>query len=156
MTRTLIIILASFFITSISYSKIITLKDCRDSKEKSFNKEVFEDYKFVIDTEKKSVNQIYVWTDKEIQRQKNSFKEFINKRKELGQSTKHLESLLLIDKMTVGTYQVTHIDDDYVQAEMGKPSSKHYISIFFKKKTAEGKYEQPDTGLKQQYSFICK
>jgi hypothetical protein len=156
MTRTFIIVLASFFITGISYSKIITLKDCRGPEDKSFNKEKYEDYKFVIDADKKTVNQIYVWTDKEIERQKNNHQNFINKKKELGQSTKHLESLLLIDKMTIGTYQITHIDDDYVQAEMGKPASKYYISIFFKKKTAEGKYEQPDNGLKQQYSFICK
>jgi hypothetical protein len=62
---TLFTLLSLLTFTSISYSKIITLKDCYgDIKEKSFNKDVYEDYKFIIDTDKKVINQIYVWTDK--------------------------------------------------------------------------------------------
>jgi len=156
MSRLLISIITLVFISSVSYSKIISFKECRDSKERLFNKDVFETYKFVIDTDKKIVNQIYVWTDKEIERQKKYHQETINKRKDLGQPTKHLERLLLIDKMTVGTYQITYIDDDYVEAELGSPSSKHSISIFLRKKIAEGKYEDSDRGMKQQYSFVCK
>ena len=73
-----------FFNSSVSYSKIITLKDCYTDVKgyKSFDKNVYEDYKFVIDTNKNIVTLIYVWTDNEIKKQLEQVETIIKKKKD--------------------------------------------------------------------------
>jgi hypothetical protein len=145
--------------TSVSYSKIITLKDCYgDIKDKSFNKDIYEDYKFVIDTDKKVVHQMYVWTDKEIQRQTKQIQEVIKKRKESGERYQSLESLLVMDKIVIGKYNINFIDNSYVNAELDEKSNvfNQYINVILQKKTVEYTIENKQDKTKRKFTFFCK
>ena len=64
-----------FFIPSISYSKIITLKDCRYSWEKTFQNDSYEDNRVVIDSEKKTITHLIVLTDRVLHENKKFNKE---------------------------------------------------------------------------------
>lgn len=59
-----------FFLPSISYSKIITLKDCRYSWEKTFQKDLYEYNKIVINTENKNITHLVMLIDKELEANK--------------------------------------------------------------------------------------
>jgi hypothetical protein len=145
--------------TSVSYSKIITLKDCYgDIKDKSFNKDIYEDYKFVIDTDKKIVNQMYVWTDKEIQKQTKQIQDIIKKRKDSGQKYKDLESLLVMDKIVIGKYNINFIDNNYVNAELDEKGNmfNQYINVIIHKKTVEYTIENKQDKTKRKFNFFCK
>ena len=160
MKKTLLIVfLFQLTFETVSYSKIITLKDCYgDIKEKSFNKEVYEDYKFVIDTDKKVVNQMYVWTDKEIQKQTKQIQDIIKKRKDSGQKYKDLESLLVMDKIVIGKYNINFIDNNYVNAELDEKGNmfNQYINVIIHKKTVEYTIENKQDKTKRKFNFFCK
>jgi hypothetical protein len=59
-----------FLLPSISYSKIITLKDCRYSWEKTFQKDLYEYNKIVIDIENKNITHLVMLIDKELEANK--------------------------------------------------------------------------------------
>jgi len=55
MKKKILFLLIFFFIPSVSYSKIITLNNCRYSWEKTFQKDLYEENKIVIDTTNKNI-----------------------------------------------------------------------------------------------------
>ena len=112
----LITFISLLIFTSISYSKVITLKDCYTDVKgyRSFDKNVYEDYKFVVDTNKNIVTLIYVWTDKEIKKQLEEVEIIIKKRKDSGQKYEHLESLRVMDKVNTGRFNINFIDTNYI------------------------------------------
>lgn len=59
-----------FLLPSISYSKIITLKNCRYSWEKTFQKDLYEYNKIVIDTENKNITHLVMFIDKKLEANK--------------------------------------------------------------------------------------
>jgi len=161
MKKILLFILLSFFISSVSYSKIITLKDCYSELQelKSFNKDVYEDYKFVIDTDKKIVNYFYVWTDKEIKRQLQAIEDVIKRNKDKGLKTEHLESLRVMDKINAFKFNINFIDDNYIIGEIARKDKevfKNTINVFLKKKTVTYTLENTQDNTKRSYTFFCK
>jgi hypothetical protein len=159
MKKIILITFFSFFISSISYSKIITLKDCySDTKDKSFNKDVYEDYKFVIDTDKKIITNLYIWTDKEIKRQLQVIEDVIKRNKDKGLKTEHLESLRVMDKINTGRFNINFIDNDYVTGELDEKSNvfRQSINVFFQKKTVSYTMENIQDKTKRTFNFYCK
>ncbi len=66
MKKIILITFVLLIFISVANSRTITLKECYTdiSGEKSFNRNVYEDYNFVIDTNKKILTYIYVWNYK--------------------------------------------------------------------------------------------
>jgi hypothetical protein len=160
MKKIIFIIFLSFFISSVSYSKIITLKDCYTdiNGSKSFDKNVFEEYKFVIDANKKIITNFYIWTDKEIKRQLQVIEGVIKRNKDMGLKTEHLESLRVMDKLNTIKFNINFIDNDYVTGELDEKSNvfKQSINIFLKKKTVSYTMENALDKTKQSFTFFCK
>jgi hypothetical protein len=159
MKKIILLVFLSFFISSVSYSKIITLKDCySDTKDKSFNKNVYEDYKFVIDTDKKIITNLYIWTDKEIKRQLQVIEGVIKRNKDKGLKTEHLESLRVMDKLNTGRFNINFIDNDYVTGELDEKSNvfRQSINIFLQKKTVSYTMEKKQDKTKRTFNFYCK
>ncbi len=160
MKKIIFIIFLSFFISSVSYSKIITLKDCYTdiNGSKSFDKNVFEEYKFVIDADKKIITNLYIWTDKEIKRQLQVIEGVIKRNKDMGLKTEHLESLRVMDKLNTIKFNINFIDNDYVTGELDEKSNvfKQSINIFLKKKTVSYTMENALDKTKQSFTFFCK
>jgi hypothetical protein len=159
MKKIILLVFLSFFISSVSYSKIITLKDCySDTKDKSFNKNVYEDYKFVIDTDKKIITNLYIWTDKEIKRQLQEIEDFIKRSKDMGLKTEHLESLRVMDKLNTGRFNINFIDNDYVTGELDEKSNvfRQSINVFLQKKSVSYTMENKQDKTKRTFNFYCK
>jgi len=163
MIKKILIVFLSFCISSVSYSKIITLKDCySDTKDKSFNKNVYEDYKFIVDTDKKVVTLIYIWTDKEIKRQLEAIEDVIKRSKDKGLKTEHLESLRVIEKVNTGRFNINFIDSDYVVGELDEKSEnfvsvfRQSINVFLQKKTVSYSMENKQDKTKRTYTYTCK
>jgi hypothetical protein len=149
-----------FFNSSVSYSKIITLKDCYTDVKgyKSFDKNVYEDYKFVIDTNKNIVTLIYVWTDKEIKKQLEQVEIIIKKRKDSGQKYEHLESLRVMDKVNTGRFNINFIDTNYVTGELDEKNNtfKQSINIILQNKTISYTIENKQDKTKKIINYFCK
>jgi hypothetical protein len=160
MKTIILLIFLSFFISSVSYSKIITLKDCYTdiNGDKSFDKNVYEDYKFVIDTDKKIITNLYIWTDKEIKRQLQVIEGVIKRNKDKGLKTEHLESLRVMDKLNTGRFNINFIDNDYVTGELDEKSNvfRQSINIFLQKKTVSYTMEKKQDKTKRTFNFYCK
>jgi hypothetical protein len=159
MKKIILLVFLSFFISSVSYSKIITLKDCySDTKDKSFNKNVYEDYKFVIDTDKKIITNLYIWTDKEIKRQLQVIEDVIKRNKDMGLKTEHLESLRVMDKLNTGRFNINFIDNDYVTGELDEKSNvfRQSINVFLQKKSVSYTMENKQDKTKRTFNFYCK
>jgi len=149
-----------FFIPSVSYSKIITLKDCyTDAKGyKSFDKNVYEDYKFVIDTDKNIITLIYVWTDKEIKKQLEQVETIIKKKKDSGQKYEHLVSLRVMDKVNTGRFNINFIDTNYVTAELDEKNNifRQFINVILQKKIVSYTIENKQDKTKKTINYYCK
>ena len=160
MKKILLIILSFSFISSISYSKIIILKDCYTDVKgyKSFDNNVYEDYKFVVDTDKNIVTLIYVWTDKEIKKQLEQVEIIIKKKKDTGQKYEHLESLRVIDKVNTGRFNINFIDTNYVTGELDEKNIllKQSINIILQKKTISYTIENKQDKTKKIINYFCK
>ena len=164
MKKIILLIFLSFFPCSVSYSKIITLKDCYTdiTGDKSFNKNVYEDYKFVVDTDKKVVTNIYVWTDKEIKRQLQVIEDVIKRNRDEGKKTQHLESLRVMDKVMTAKFIINFIDNDYVTGELDEKSDnfmsvfRQSINVFLQKKTVSYTIENKQDKTKRTFNFYCK
>jgi hypothetical protein len=159
MKKIILLVFLSFFISSVSYSKIITLKDCySDTKDKSFNKNVYEDYKFVIDTDKKIITNLYIWTDKEIKRQLQVIEDVIKRNKDMRLKTEHLESLRVMDKLNTGRFNINFIDNDYVTGELDEKSNvfRQSINVFLQKKSVSYTMENKQDKTKRTFNFYCK
>jgi len=149
-----------FFNSSVSYSKIITLKDCYTDVKgyKSFDKNVYEDYKFVIDTNKNIVTLIYVWTDKEIKKQLEQVETIIKKKKDSGQKYEHLESLRVMDKVNTGRFNINFIDTNYLTGELDEKNDtlKQSIAIILQKKNVSYTIEKKQDKTKRTINYYCK
>ena len=153
-----------FFNSSISYSKIITLKDCYTDINggKSFDKNVYEDYKFVIDTDKKIITNLYIWTDKEIKRQLQVIEGVIKRNKDKGLKTEHLESLRVMDKLNTIKFDINFIGNDYVTGELNEKSQnfmsvfRQSINVFLQKKSVSYTMENKQDKTKRTFNFYCK
>jgi len=146
----LITVLLSFFISSVSYSKIITLKDCYTDTigDKSF-KDLYEDFKFVIDTDTKVLTQIVVWSDKVMKERDENRK----KNKDEGLGTEHY---LSPDKLNISSYKIDYIDNDYVTAEWVYDSFRTSINVFLQKKTVSYTIEDKESKLKTTSNIYCE
>ena len=160
MKKILLITFLSFFISSVSYSKIITLKDCYTDVKgyKSFDKNVYEDYKFVIDTNKNIVTLIYVWTDKEIKKQLEQVEIIIKKKKDSGQKYQHLESLRVMDKVNTGRFNINFIDTNYVTGELDEKNNtfRQSITVILQKKIVGYTIENKQDKTKKTIDYYCK
>ncbi len=149
-----------FFISSVSYSKIITLKDCYTDVKgyKSFDKNVYEDYKFVIDTDKNIITLIYVWTDKEIKKQLEQVETIIKKKKDSGQKYEHLVSLRVMDKVNTGRFNINFIDTNYVTAELDEKNNifRQFINVILQKKIVSYTIENKQDKTKKTINYYCK
>ena len=156
----LITFISLLIFTSISYSKVITLKDCYTDVKgyRSFDKNVYEDYKFVVDTNKNIVTLIYVWTDKEIKKQLEQVEIIIKKRKDSGQKYEHLESLRVMDKVNTGRFNINFIDTNYVTGELDEKNNtfKQSINIILQKKTISYTIENKQDKTKKIINYYCK
>jgi hypothetical protein len=161
MSKLILIIFFSFLtFVSVSYSKIIILKDCyTDIKGyRSFDKNVYEDYKFIVDTNKNIVTLIYVWTDKEIKKQLEQVEMIIKKKKDTGQKYEHLESLRVMDKVNTGRFNINFIDNNYVTAELDEKNIllKQSINIILQKKNISYTIENKQDKTKKIINYFCK
>jgi hypothetical protein len=162
--KLILITFFSFFVSSVSYSKIITLKDCYTDTNgnKSFNENVYDDYKFVIDTNKKVVTNIYVWADKEIKRQLQVIEDVIKRNRDEGKKTQHLESLRVMDKVMTAKFIINFIDNDYVTGELDEKDKnfsnvfRQSINVFLQKKTVSYTMENKQDKTKRTINFYCK
>jgi len=163
MKKILLFILLSFFISSVSYSKIITLKDCYSEMNeiKSLDKNLYDEYKFVIDTDKKIVNYVIVWSDKEMKKNKQDVDGLLQKNNErnLGLNTSRLESLRN-EKIQSKLFNIIKYTDDEVVAELEKIQGRKFrqsINVNLKKNTILNTTEiiQPSY-YKSSYTYFCK
>ena len=140
-----------FFIPSISYSKIITLKDCRYSWEKTFQKDSYEDNRVVIDSEKKNITHLIVLTDRILQENKKFNKEH-------KQSIPETFINFPTNKINKFEYQMIDVVFDKTKNEFktfkGK-KEQDIMNIFVKEKIIEQSFNSPITGKKLTINIHC-
>ena len=119
---------------------------------------MYEDYKFVVDTDKNIVTLIYVWTDKEIKKQLEQVEIIIKKKKDTGQKYEHLESLRVMDKINTGRFNINFIDTNYVTGELDEKNIllKQSINIILQKKTINYTIENKQDKTKKIINYYCK
>ena len=164
MKKIILITFVLLIFISVANSRTITLKECYTdiSGEKSFNRNVYEDYNFVIDTNKKIVTYIYVWTDKEIKKQLQGLEDAIKRNKDKGLKTEHLETLRVMDKVNTGKFNINFIDNDYITGELEEKSEnfmnvfRQSINIFLKKKNVSYTIENKQDKTKKTFTYFCK
>ena len=98
------------FIPSISQAKIITLKDCRYSWEKTFQKDLYKENKIVIDTINKNITHSVLLSDINLEKNKKlnnfeykiTFVQQVNAKKEFqifkGENKKNIINIVLKEK----------------------------------------------------------
>jgi len=69
-----IIFLIFFLISSVSYSEIITLNNCRYSWEKTFQKDLYKENKIVVDTDNRNISHFVSLIDKNLVEDKRFYK----------------------------------------------------------------------------------
>lgn len=119
------------FITSISQAKIITLKDCRYSWEKTFQKDLYEYNKIIIDTKNKNIIHSVLLSD-------------INPEK--NKKLKNIE------------YKITFIQEDNDKNEFQifkGENKKNIINIILKEKKIEQVIYSPITNKKIINIIYC-
>ena len=140
-----------FFIPSISYSKIITLKDCRYSWEKTFQNDSYEDNRVVIDSEKKTITHLIVLTDRVLQENKKFNKEH-------KQSIPETFINFPTNKINKFEYQMIDVVFDKTKNEFktfkGK-KEQDIMNIFVKEKIIEQSFNSPITGKKLTINIHC-
>jgi len=70
----IIFLLIFFFISSVSYSEIITLNNCRYSWEKTFQKDLYKENKIVINTDNRNISHFVSLIDKNLVEDKKFYK----------------------------------------------------------------------------------
>ena len=99
MKKFLFILILSLFWNSTSFGMIITLTECTYSGDNfKWMPERYERFDFKIDTTKKTVVSILIYTDKEVKENKNR------------------EEFLKINKTNIKTYDLEFFDDEFVVA----------------------------------------
>jgi len=162
MKKIVLFVLLFFFISSDSYSKIITLKDCYSEMDeiKSLDKNLYDEYKFVIDTDKKIVNYVIVWSDKEMKKNKQEVDGILqrNNDRNLGLNTSRLESLRM-EKIQSKLFNIIKYTDDEVVAELEKIQGRKFrqsINVNLKKNTILNTTEIIQPYYKSSYTYFCK
>jgi len=129
MKKVILVILLSFFISSVSYSRIITFKDCYivgdgviydvDPEYKllnKFDKKLYEEWKYEIDLVKKEIKEVVIITDHYLEINK----KYLDKQKErirsVESSGKTWEGLVDVPrkKIEIEKFPITHTEKNYI------------------------------------------
>ncbi len=119
------------FIPSISQAKIITLKDCRYSWEKTFQKDLYKENKIVIDTINKNITHSVLLSDINLEKNK---------------------------KVNNFEYKITFLQQDNLKKEFQifkGENKKDTINIILKEKKIEQVIYSPITNKKITNIFYC-
>ena len=119
------------FIPSISQAKIITLKDCRYSWEKTFQKDLYKENKIVIDTINKNITHSVLLSDINLEKNK---------------------------KLNNFEYKITFVQQDNAKKEFQifkGENKKNIINIVLKEKKIEQVIYSPITNKKITNIFYC-
>jgi len=121
MKKFLFILILSLFWNSTSFGKIITLTECTYSGDNfKWMPERYERFDFKIDTTKKTVVSILIYTDKEVKENKNR------------------EEFFKINKTNIKTYDLKFLDDEFVVATKKLSTGQTYkYTINLKTKTIQ-------------------
>ena len=125
------LIIFFLFISSISQAKIITLKDCRYSWEKTFQKDLYKENKIVIDTINKNITHSVLLSDINLEKNK---------------------------KLNNFEYKITFVQQDNAKKEFQifkGENKKNTINIFLKEKKIEQVIYSPITDKKITNIIYC-
>ena len=125
------LLLFFLYIPSISHAKIITLKDCRYSWEKTFQKDLYKENKIVIDTTNKNITQSILLSDINLEKNK---------------------------KLDNFEYKITFAQQDNVKKEFQTfkgENKKNTINIILKEKKIEQVIYSPITNKKITNIIYC-
>jgi hypothetical protein len=131
MKKKILFLLIFFFIPSVSYSKIITLNNCRYSWEKTFQKDLYKENKIVIDTTNKNITHSILLSDINLEKNK---------------------------KLNNFEYKITFVQQDNAKKEFQifkGENKKNTINIFLKEKKIEQVIYSPITDKKISNIIYC-
>jgi len=120
-----------FLISSVSYSEIITLNNCRYSWEKTFQKDLYKENKIVIDTDNRNISHFVSLIDKNLVEDKKFYK---------------------FEYETISTNNVT-INNEF-QIFKGK-ENENTINIILNEKKVEQIIYSPLTNRKLSNTIYC-
>jgi hypothetical protein len=145
-----VIILSLIGFGSVTNAKIITFEKCTSFSDGRFDKDTYEKDNLVIDTEKKTITEVAIHTDKSVQ----NLKELVYK----NHSNSNLSHLY--DKVQIKEYNLVFIDEDYAKGfsriieSNGYVSGENKIQISLRKKSYEHSIEL--TGVNQKPISITR
>ena len=152
MKRIILIVSISFFVSSVSYSKIITFKNCYITNDnavvgvvdpeykvlKKFDKKMWEEWKYEIDLEKKEIKRVIIITDHHLELNKKFLEKRFEIKRSIESSGKTWEGLDYkpLKKIDIEKYPLTNIEKNYIisfeklyfeKREMGERTHTFYL-----------------------------
>jgi len=107
-----------------AFSQVIIYKKCHLDTQRTFQKKTFEEIKFTIDTNLKTVTKTMILTDENYKIQ----------RQQLISSGKQ-HALGLVKKVRVAKGSINYLDNEYIKASYNKSGYDYNFTINRKRKT---------------------
>jgi len=130
MKKIILISFLSFFISSVSYSKIITFKNCYITNDdatmgevdpeykllKKFDKKMWEEWKYEIDLEKKEIKSVIIRTDHFLELNKKFLEKRFEIKRSIELSGKTWEGIDYkpLKKIDIEKYPLTDVEKNYI------------------------------------------
>ena len=115
-----------------AYSQVIEYNKCRSDEKGVFNKTKFEEFKFTIDTNLKTVTKVIIYTD-----------DYVKEEREELMKIADARFLDLVKKIRITKALITYLDNEYIKANYTSGGFDNSYTINKKKKTilSEGEGE---------------
>ena len=124
MKKLLAIIVLGLLWNGSAFSQVIIYKKCHLNTQTAFQKKMFEEIKFTIDTNLKTVTKTMILTDESYKIQRQQLK-----------SSGRQHALGLVKKVRVTRGSINYLDNEYIKASYNKNDYVYNFTINRKKKT---------------------
>jgi hypothetical protein len=106
-----------------AYSQVIEYNKCRSDEKGVFNKTKFEEFKFTIDTNLKTVTKVIIYTD-----------DYVKEEREELMKIADARFLDLVKKIRITKALITYLDNEYIKANYTMRGGFEYSYTINKKK----------------------
>ena len=132
MKKIMLVLVLGFLWSGNAYSQVIEYNKCRSDEKGVFNKTKFEEFKFTINTNLKTVTKVIIYTD-----------DYVKEEREELMKIADATFLDLVKKIRITKALITYLDNEYIKANYTSGGFDNSYTINKKKKTilSEGEGE---------------
>jgi hypothetical protein len=132
MKKIMLVLVLGFLWSGNAYSQVIEYNKCRSDEKGVFNKTKFEEFKFIINTNLKTVTNVIIYTD-----------DYVKEEREELMKIADARFLDLVKKIRITKALITYLDNEYIKANYTSGGFDNSYTINKKKKTilSEGEGE---------------